>query len=162
MSAWKELALTTESGTRTTTEPLSTTLKSRFRGRVLAPGDVGYDEARTVFSATFDARPAMIVRAADAEDVARAVGLARESGLELAVRSGGHSGAGHSTTVGGVVLDLRDLNRLEIDRSGHTAWAGAGLTAGEFTAAAGAHGLAAAFGDDVRGLRRRCRRRRDH
>jgi FAD/FMN-containing dehydrogenase len=67
--------------------------------------------------------------------------------LELAIRSGGHSVAGHSTTEGGIVLDLSEMKHLEIDTEGRTAWAETGLTAGEYTAAVGAHGLATGFGD---------------
>jgi FAD/FMN-containing dehydrogenase len=75
------------------------------------------------------------------------VTLARETGLELAIRSGGHSLAGHSTTDGGIVLDLADMNALDIDPEQRTAWAQTGLTAGEYTTAAAAHGLATGFGD---------------
>jgi len=124
-----------------------TELGSRLKGRVIEPGDSEYDAARTVFLGGIDGRPAVIVRPADADDVARVVGLAAETGLELAVRSGGHSGAGHSTTNGGIVLDLSDMKRLEIDVPGRTAWAEAGLTAGDYTIAAAAHGLATGFGD---------------
>ena len=84
-------------------------------GTVITPDDSGYDDARTVFPGGIDRRPSLIVRVADDEDVRRVVGLARESGLELAVRSGGHSGAGHGVTEGGIVLDLRDLKALDID-----------------------------------------------
>ena len=80
--------------------------RADLNGRVIAPDDAGYDEARTVFYGGIDRRPAAIVRAADAADVARVVALARETGLELAIRSGGHSIAGHSATEGGIVLDL--------------------------------------------------------
>jgi FAD/FMN-containing dehydrogenase len=122
-------------------------LRAALNGRVIAPGDPGYDQARTVFVGGFDLRPAVIVRAADAADVARVVALARDTGLELAVRSGGHSGAGHSTTEGGIVLDLRDMKALDIDADRRTAWAETGLTAGEYSVAAAAHGLATGFGD---------------
>ncbi len=122
-------------------------LRDALNGRVIAPDDAGYDEARTVFYGGFDLRPAVIVRAADATDVSRVVSLARETGLELAVRSGGHSTAGHSVSDGGIVLDLSDMKRLEIDAERRTAWAETGLTAGEYTTAAGAHGLATGFGD---------------
>ena len=122
-------------------------LSSEVRGQLILPGDAGYDEARTVFYGGIDRRPALIVRAKDATDVSKVVALARESGLELAIRSGGHSVAGHSTTEGGIVLDLSEMKNLEIDTEGRTAWAETGLTAGEYTAAVGAHGLATGFGD---------------
>jgi hypothetical protein len=122
-------------------------LRAVLNGRVITPEDAGYDEARTVFYGGIDRRPAVIVRVADATDVSRVVSLARESGLELAVRSGGHSLAGHSTTDGGILLDLSEMKNLEIDVEGRTAWAETGLTAGEYTTAVGAHGLATGFGD---------------
>ena len=122
-------------------------LRSALKGTVIVRGDATYDEARTVFVGGIDRRPAVIVRPAGAQDVAHVVGLARESGVELAIRSGGHSSAGHSVSEGGIVLDLRDMRALDIDVEGRTAWAGAGLTAGEYTTAVGAHGLATGFGD---------------
>jgi len=122
-------------------------LRAALNGRVISPDDAGYDEARSVFYGGIDRRPALIVRVADATDVSRVVGLERDGGLELAVRSGGHSGAGHSTTDGGIVLDLSEMKNLEIDTEGRTALAQTGLTAGEYTTAAGAHGLATGFGD---------------
>lgn len=122
-------------------------LRTAVKGRVIAPDDELYDKARTLFYGGFERRPAVIVRAADEKDVAAVIALARESGLELAVRSGGHSPAGHSTTEGGIVLDLRDMRGLDLDVAGRTAWAQAGLTAAEYTNAAGAHGLATGFGD---------------
>ena len=122
-------------------------LRTELTGRVVTADDPEYEAMRRVVSGEIDARPAAIVRPADAADVARAVDLAREHGLELAVRSGGHSAVGHSTIEGGLVLDLRDLTTLDIDVDGRTAWAGAGLTAGAYTTAVGAHGLATGFGD---------------
>jgi FAD/FMN-containing dehydrogenase len=116
-------------------------------GRVIRPDDADYDEARTVFYGGIDRRPAVIVRPADASQTAAVVSAARDTGLELAVRSGGHSIAGHSVTDGGVVLDLSDMRALEIDPEGRTAWAQTGLTAGEYSKAAAAHGLATGFGD---------------
>ena len=79
---------------------------ARFKGPVISPDDPTYDEARTVFVGGIDRWPALIVRVADADDVARGIALARENGLELAVRSGGHSAAGHGVSDGGIVLDL--------------------------------------------------------
>ena len=122
-------------------------LRSTVSGRVIGPDDDGYDEARTVMSGEFDRRPGAIVRVADTADVAAVIAFARQRGLELTVRSGGHSGAGHSTTDGGIVIDLRELTTLEIDVAGRTAWAGTGLTAAEFSTAVAAHGLAVGFGD---------------
>ena len=122
-------------------------LQDDLNGRVIGPGDAEYDEARTIFYGGFERKPAVVVRVADASDVARVVSLARETGLELAVRSGGHSTAGHSVTEGGIVLDLSDMKGLEIDVEARTAWAETGLTAGEYTTAAAAHGLATGFGD---------------
>lgn len=123
------------------------TLRSDLRGRVIAPGDPGYDEARNVVYGQFDRRPAVIARPADEADVARVIALARETGLELAVRSGGHSLAGYGASEGGIVLDLSAMKDLEIDVEGRTAWAQTGLTAGEYTTAVAAHGLATGFGD---------------
>src|SRR5689334_9700324 len=77
-------------------------------GEVIGPTDATYDMARTVYYGGIDRRPALIARPNDAADVARLISVARESGLELAVRSGGHSLAGHSTTDGGIVLDLSE------------------------------------------------------
>jgi FAD/FMN-containing dehydrogenase len=116
-------------------------------GRVIVPTDAEYDNARTVFYGGINRRPAVIVRPADASQVARVVSAARESALELAVRSGGHSVAGHSVSEGGIVLDLGDMCGLEIDPEARTAWAQTGLTAGEYTNAAAESGLATGFGD---------------
>jgi FAD/FMN-containing dehydrogenase len=123
------------------------TFYSNIRGQVILPDDAIYKEARTVFYGGIDRHPAAIVRVKDASDIARVVSLARESGLELAIKSGGHSLAGHSVSDGGIVLDLSEMKNLEVDTEGRTAWAQTGLTAGEYTAAVGAHGLATGFGD---------------
>lgn len=122
-------------------------LHAVLNGRVIAPDDAQYDQARTVFYGGIDRRPAVIVRAADATDVSRVISLARETGLELAIRSGGHSLAGHGVSEGGIVLDLSDMRALDIDAEHRTAWAETGLTAGEYTTAVGAYGLATGFGD---------------
>jgi hypothetical protein len=131
--------------------PTMTSIRRRLAaavdGRIITPGNAGYDQARTIFYGGFDRRPALIVRPTDASDVSQVVSIARETGLELAVRSGGHSLAGHSTTDGGIVLDLADMHALEIDPTQRTAWAQTGLTAGAYTTAAGAYGLATGFGD---------------
>jgi FAD/FMN-containing dehydrogenase len=122
-------------------------LRTKVCGRVIAPDDDGYDEARTVVAGGIDRRPAVIVQVADAGDVSFVISLARESGMELAVRSGGHSGAGHGVCEGGIVLDLRNMKALDIDVEARTAWAETGLTAGEYSTRTAAHGLATGFGD---------------
>ncbi len=122
-------------------------LRGLVSGRVVSPDDPDYDALRTVVAGHIDRHPGLIVRVANAEDVSRVVTLAAERGIELAVRSGGHSGAGHGTTEGGVVIDLRDLQSIEIDAPARLAWAESGVTAAAFTEAAGTHGLAVGFGD---------------
>jgi hypothetical protein len=116
-------------------------------GRVLGPADADYDGARTLFYGGFDRRPAAIVQAANAADVARVITFARESGMELAVRSGGHSLAGHSVVDGGIVLDLSRMRAVDIDPDRRTAWAEPGATAREYSVAADAYGLGTGFGD---------------
>jgi FAD/FMN-containing dehydrogenase len=122
-------------------------LRTDVGGRVIGPEDPEYDEARTLFYGGIDRRPAAIVRVKDEMDVSRVVSLARDTGVELAVRSGGHSIPGHSVTEGGIVIDLADLRAFDIDVEGRTVWAQSGLTAGEFSAAANAYGLGVGFGD---------------
>ena len=110
-------------------------LRDRVGARVLGPDDAGYDEARAIKMGGSDPQPALIVRPNTDADVARAVTLARDTGLPLAVRSGGHSAAAHCTADGGVVIDLRDMKAVEFDVAAKTAWAEAGLTAAEFSTA---------------------------
>jgi FAD/FMN-containing dehydrogenase len=122
-------------------------VSATVRGRVVSPDDHDYDEVRKVQNGAIDRRPALIVRVADADDVARVITLARETGLELAVRCGGHSASGHGTTDDGIVLDLSEMKAIELDLASRTVWAEAGLTAIELSTAVGEHGLAIGFGD---------------
>ena len=122
-------------------------LRAAFNDRVIAPGDAEYDKARTIFYGGVDRHPAVIIKVKNAAEVSQVISLACEHGLELAVRSGGHSGAGHCVTEGGIVLDLSNMKDLQIDSQGRTVWAETGLTAEEFTIATAAHGLAVGFGD---------------
>ena len=126
---------------------MSIQLPSEIEGRIIRPDDPDYDETRQILSGVYDRRPAVIVRAANADDVARVVRFARETGIELAVRAGGHSNAGHSSTDGGIMLDLRDMDGLEIDPESRTAWGEGGLTAGAVTSQLAEYGLAIPFGD---------------
>ena len=122
-------------------------LRSDLNGEVIGPDDAAYDEARQVFFKGVDRRPAAVARVAGADDVARVVTLARESGLELAVRSGGHSRAGYGTSEGGIVIDLSRMRALDIDADAKTAWVETGMTAGEYTKAVGERGRATGLGD---------------
>jgi FAD/FMN-containing dehydrogenase len=122
-------------------------LRGSLRGRVITAADADYDASRQVVYGGIDPRPAVLARVRDASDVARVIEVARESGLPFAVRSGGHSIAGHGSADDGIVLDLRDMKALEIDVPQRTAWAETGLTAGEVSTAAAEHGLAIGFGD---------------
>ncbi|HEV7277238.1 MAG TPA: FAD-binding oxidoreductase [Devosiaceae bacterium] len=124
-------------------------LDAALKGRVVTPGHAEYDALRAVTLGNFDRRPAAVIRVANAADVAAVLNFARGSALEVAVRSGGHSTCGHSGSEGGLVIDLRDLNDIEIDTAAEAAWAGAGLTAGEVTAAVEKHGLIVGFGDSA-------------
>jgi len=92
-------------------------LRDQVSGSVTAPGDPGYDEARAVWNGMVDRRPAAVVRAAHVDDVAPTIGFAREQGMDLAIRGGGHNVAGNGSVDGGIVLDLGDLNRVTVDPS---------------------------------------------
>ncbi len=122
-------------------------LRTNVKGEVITPEDSKYDAVRVGLSLEFVRHPALIVRPADAIDVSHVVLFARETGMELAIRSGGHSLAGFSTVDDGVVLDLSSMKGMEIDVEDRTAWAEAGLTAGEYTMKAAEYGLATGFGD---------------
>jgi FAD/FMN-containing dehydrogenase len=116
-------------------------LREIFSGELILPDDPEYDESREVFNAMIDRRPAVIARCATTADVAAAVGFAREGGLVVAVRSGGHSVAGHSVCDGGIVIDLGRLDAIDVDASSRTARAGGGVLWGQLDAATQEHGL---------------------
>jgi FAD/FMN-containing dehydrogenase len=122
-----------------------TTDQLTVAGTVIGPADPAYDAARAVFLGGIDKRPALVVRAAGAADVAAVVGYARETGMDLAVRSGGHTA--FATNDGGIVLDLKDLDAIDIDTEARTAWIGPGATAAAVTSALVARGLIIGFGD---------------
>jgi FAD/FMN-containing dehydrogenase len=122
-------------------------LRSQLDGELITPDDSSYDEARQVFFKGWDRRPLAVARVAGAKDVARVVTAARETGLELAVRSGGHSRPGYGTVDGGLVIDLSAMNSTEVDADAKTAWVETGSTAGQFTTATAEHDLIAGLGD---------------
>src|SRR5260221_5039865 len=133
--------------TQTTDDRAIATLAAGLDGRVVLPYDDAYDEMRRVFLGDVDPRPSAIIRAAGAADVARVIDFVRDTGLELAVRCGGHSNAGQSTTDGGLVPDLRDMTTIDFDQTPRTVGAGAGLAALALTERTAGNGLAVGFGD---------------
>jgi FAD/FMN-containing dehydrogenase len=116
-------------------------LRRSLAGAVLAPADAGYDEARRCFNALVDRRPAVIVRCAGAADVATAFDFARSHELEVAVRGGGHNPAGHCVCDGGLVVDLSQMRRVDVDGTARIARAEGGATWLDFDAATQALGL---------------------
>lgn len=121
-------------------------LRARVSGPVITPGHPSYEEARKVYNFMIDRRPAAIVQATNATDVAAVVRQAAETGLELAVRGGAHSVPGFGTADGALVADLAGLSTVTVDPSTRTARAGGGVTWGAFNEATGAHGLATTGG----------------
>jgi FAD/FMN-containing dehydrogenase len=119
---------------------------SGFRGQLIAPEDGGYEDARQVYNAMIDRRPALIARCADAEDVVAAVRFAAAHDLLLAVRGGGHNGAGLGTCDGGVVIDLSPMKAIAVDPDARTVRVQGGCTWGEVDAATNEHGLATPSG----------------
>ncbi|MGI8616274.1 MAG: FAD-binding oxidoreductase [Actinomycetota bacterium] len=121
-------------------------LRGRTSGQVITQDDPGYDEARAVYNAMIDKRPSVVVRATEAADVVAAVNHARENGLELAVRGGGHSVPGFGTVDDGVVIDLSGMRAVTVDPASERARAQGGATWGDFNDATNAHGLATTGG----------------
>jgi FAD/FMN-containing dehydrogenase len=109
---------------------------------VVTPDDPGYDDARMIFNRSVDRRPARVVRCSSAADVAAAVRGAREDGLPLAVRAGGHNFGGHAQVEGGVIVDLRGLTTIDVDPGTRRVVTGTGLRWAEYDAATSGHGLA--------------------
>jgi hypothetical protein len=117
-----------------------------FRGQLFHPGHPEYHEARSVFNAMIDRKPAVIARCSNADDVAIAVNLARDQGLPLSVYGGGHGVTGSAVVDAGVCVDLRGMKGISVDATARTVRAEAGLTWGEFDAATQEHGLAVTGG----------------
>jgi FAD/FMN-containing dehydrogenase len=128
----------TETGVATSVEDLA----SQLQGSILRPKDAGYDEGRALYNAMCDRRPAVIVRAASVDDVVAAVNYGREQGLDIAIRGGGHNGAGLASVDHGLVIDLRDMNSVEVDPENRTAKIAGGALLGDVDKATNEHGLA--------------------
>jgi len=117
-----------------------------FAGELIGPEDSGYEDARAVYNAMIDRRPALIARCADADAVARAIGFARAHDLPLAVRGGGHHGAGMGTVDDGVVVDLSPLKDVQVHPADRSVRVGGGCVWGEVDRATNAYGLATPSG----------------
>jgi FAD/FMN-containing dehydrogenase len=142
-----DVRLKTLSGGTTTIAGASLdALSASLRGSVCRPGEPGYDEARTLWNAMIDRRPGAVVRCADAADVARAVRFARDNGLLLAVRGGGHNIAGNAVCEGGLLIDLSPMKAVQVDQARRTARAEPGVTLAELDQATQAFGLATPVG----------------
>src|SRR5262247_2482216 len=121
-------------------------LAAAVRGDLITPGDPGYDQARAVYNAMIDKRPAAIARCRDAADVITCVRFAREHGVEIAVRGGGHNAGGLAVADGALVIDLSLLRSTTVNPENHTVRADAGCTWGDVDHATGAFGMATPSG----------------
>jgi FAD/FMN-containing dehydrogenase len=121
-------------------------LATDFSGSLLRPDDAGYDDARRIHNGLIDKRPAIIARCRTAADISKAIGFARELGLEISVRGGGHNVAGRACTEGGTMIDLAEMKGIDVDREGRTLRAEGGVLWAELNEAAAAHGLAVTGG----------------
>jgi FAD/FMN-containing dehydrogenase len=121
-------------------------LAGRFDGELIGPDDASYDEARALFNAMFDKRPAVIARCSGPDDVAATIRFARTHDLRIAIRAGGHNGAGLGSVDDGVVIDLSPLKEISVDPTTRTVRVGGGCVWGEVDAATQEHGLAVPAG----------------
>ncbi|MGV0747435.1 FAD-binding oxidoreductase [Mycolicibacter minnesotensis] len=113
-----------------------------FTGDAVYPGDARYDEVRQVFNGLIDKRPRVVLQCRSQDDIVAAVRYAVESGAQIAVRSGGHSVAGHSATDGGIVIDLTQMRGVRVDAQARIAYVDAGATWGDVDPVTSKHGLA--------------------
>jgi len=120
--------------------------RAAFSGQVLAASDAGYDDIRQVHNGLIDKRPELIARCQNTADVADAVRLGRDQGLEISVRGGGHNVAGRAVSEGGLMIDLQAMKGIHVDPIRHTVRAQGGLTWGEYNRATHAYGLATTGG----------------
>ena len=118
-----------------------------LQDEILLPGDERYDAARTVWNAMVDRRPAVIVRPTDATGVARAIRFARDQGMEIGVKGGGHSVTGHAVPDGGVQIDLSAMGWARVDAEARRAWVGGGAELGSLDRASQPFGLATTAGN---------------
>jgi FAD/FMN-containing dehydrogenase len=124
-----------------TSNPLAE-LDETIRGEIIRPGDAGYDEARTVHNGMHDRRPSLVVRCQDAADVMATIRSAREAGLEIAIKGGGHSVPGYGTVDDGVVIDMSGMRNVSVDPTQRRARVGGGALWGDVDHATHAFGMA--------------------
>ena len=127
-------------------EKVATELKGSVRGEVILPEDGRYEDARKVYNAMIDKRPAVVVRCTGVADVIAAVKAARDAGLAIAIRGGGHSVPGFGTADDALVIDLGRMRGIRVDPATKTVWAEGGSTWGDFNHATHAFGLATTGG----------------
>ena len=121
-------------------------LRSNFAGIVLQPSDPDYDDVRALHNGLIDKHPAVIARVRNEADIAAAIAFAREHGLEIAVRGGGHNVSGRASVEGGMMIDLSLMKTVTVDAASKRAVAQGGVTWGEFNRATQEHGLATTSG----------------
>ncbi len=127
-------------------QPPIAELKGRLRGRVVLPGDSGYDEARHVWNGMIDRKPAIIIGCAGVADVIEAIAYARRNKLSVSVRGGGHNVSGAAVCDGGMVIDLSAMKAIRVDPVSRTVRAEGGVTWGELDRETQVFGLAAPGG----------------
>lgn len=128
------------------TVDLVTSFSGTIRGRAITPDDDGYDPARRVWNGMIDRHPRLIVEAADVDDIAPTIALARSTGLPLAIRGGGHNVAGNGTVEGGILLDLGRLDSVEVNPVARLVRVGGGARLADVDRATEPHGLAVPLG----------------
>jgi len=121
-------------------------LKDKVKGEIVLPGDPNYNEVREIWNAMIDRRPAVIIQCAEADDVPHAISYARDNGLEISVRGGGHNIAGSALCNNGVMIDFSKMTAVKVDAQKKRAYVEPGATLGDFDKAIQAHGLATPVG----------------
>jgi FAD/FMN-containing dehydrogenase len=121
-------------------------LKNKVRGEIVLPGDPNYNEVREIWNAMIDRQPAVIIQCAEADDVPHAISYARDNGLEISIRGGGHNIAGSALCNNGLMIDFSNMTAVKVDAQKRRAYVEPGATLGDFDKAIQAHGLATPVG----------------
>jgi len=115
-------------------------LKNKVKGEIVLPGDPNYNEAREIWNAMIDRKPAVIIQCAEADDVPHAISYARDNGLEISIRGGGHNIAGSALCNNGVMIDFSNMKAVKVDVQKKRAYVELGATLGDFDKAIQAYG----------------------